>query len=65
MDIKRKIAFTVGCVEALACGVFAIWCYARMQYHQGRIDAANELRDEMLKLKDEMKQKENLPQKEP
>lgn len=65
MDMKQKIAFTVGCVEALACGVFAMWCYARSQYHQGRIDAANELRDEMLKLKAEMERKENFPKEEP
>lgn len=49
MKLQEKIAIAVVGVEAIACGVFSALCYAKAQYHQGRIDAANELRAEMLK----------------
>lgn len=65
MKMKEKVALAVAGVEALACGVFAVWCYARSQYHRGRIDAANGLRGEMLKLKEKWEQKESFPQEEP
>ncbi len=64
MKLQEKIAIAVVGVEAIACGVFSALCYAKAQYHQGRIDAANELRAEMLKLKAEIIHKENSSKKE-
>lgn len=57
MNMRDKLALAVTGVEAVACGVFAALCYAKAQYHQGRIDAVNERHEEMLKLKKEMIQK--------
>lgn len=63
MDMKKTIPIAVIGVEAIACGVFSALCFARAQYHQGRIDAAKELQ-EMLKLKAEIIRKENSSKKE-
>lgn len=64
MDMKKTITIAVIGVEAIACGVFSALCFARAQYHQGRIDAAKELQAEMLKLKAEIIRKENSSKKE-
>ena len=60
MNGKEKFVLVIFGVEALACGVFAAWCYARAQYHQGRIDAANEIREKLIEMKEEILQENSL-----
>ena len=51
---KEKIALVIAGAELVVCGIGAIYCYGKAQYHKGRLDMAKEFAVELERIENEL-----------